>query len=193
MQKYFDRLEGKIFTYERNEIIKNEGDICNSIFYVIEGEVKIYTYSYKENIYLINTLKEKQIFAHQLLFASNNHFLGNIIASKKSKIKVISKLTFLNACKDTNFLESYLNNVSDNFISLQNRLKILSQKSIREKILFYLEQKSSNLKNKVIPVKSKLALAEYLNIPRPSLSRELINLRDEKLITFDRYSITLLF
>ena len=186
-------LEGQIKEYEKNTIICNEGDTCNNIYLLIEGEAKIYTYSFEENLYLIKSIKEKDVFAIQLVFATNNKFLGNIIASKKSKIKIISKNTFINACtKNSDLLTQYLNHSANNYLKLQNRLKILSQKSIREKILFLLEQKTEHKNNNKIYIKSKNELAEYLNIPRPSLSRELIKLQNENIIKFDKHYITLL-
>jgi CRP-like cAMP-binding protein len=39
---------------------------------------------------------------------------------------------------------------------------------------------------------SKQQFAEYIGVQRPSLSRELINMRDEGLIEFDRKTITIL-
>ena len=186
-------LDGQIKEYEKNTIICNEGDTCNNIYLLIDGEVKIYTYSFEKNIYLIKSIKEKDAFAIQLVFATNNKFLGNIIASKKSKIKIISKNTFIKACiENPHLLNKYLNYSADNYLKLQNRLKVLSQKSIREKILFLLEQKTEHKHNKIIYIKSKNELAEYLNIPRPSLSRELIKLQNEKIILFDKHHITLL-
>lgn len=186
-------LEGQIKQFEKNTIICNEGDICNNIYLLLEGEIKIYTYSFEENIYLIKSIKEKEVFAIQLVFATNNKFLGNIIASKKSKVKIISKNTFIKACTNNpELLNQYLNYSADNYLKLQNRLKVLSQKSIREKILFLLEQKTEHKHSNKIYIKSKNELAEFLNIPRPSLSRELIKLQNENIIQFDKHYITLL-
>jgi CRP-like cAMP-binding protein len=185
-------IKGITKQYDRNTIICNEGDECNNIYLLLEGEANIYTYSYEENLYLIRTIKEKETFASQLVFATNNKFLGNIIASKKCIVKIINKDIFLNACMiDKDLLNRYLNFASNNFLKLQNRLKTLSQKSIREKILFYLEQKSEHKNTNKIYIQSKKLLAEYLNIPRPSLSRELIKLQEENILSFDRHYIIL--
>jgi CRP-like cAMP-binding protein len=48
-------------------------------------------------------------------------------------------------------------------------------------------------KSLIIKLKdSKESIAAYLGMPRPSLSRELIKLRDDNLIAFDRNTITIL-
>ncbi len=187
MINYFEKAKGTIKNYNKGEIIKNEGDTCENIFYIISGEIKAYTYSYLENQFLINTIYEKNIFGDIPLFSTNNKYLGNIIASKKSTIKIISKNEFLNMCEDKSFLSLYLRYIDDKFLLLQNRLKVLSQKSIREKILFMISKKQ----NKILNFDTKEKLAEYLNIPRPSLSRELILLKDEGIIDYNRHSIIL--
>jgi len=191
MQKMYEDIKGRIVSFKKDDVIVNEGDICNNIYYVIEGEVSIYTYSHQDNIYLIRQVREKQVFAQQLIFASNNHFLGSVIANKKTTIKIISKNTLLDHLANKEFLELYLNNISNNFLYLQNRLKVLSQRSIKEKLLFYLEKKAKTLNSKKIYITSKKDLAQYLNIPRPSLSRELINLQKQGLITYERHYIIL--
>lgn len=192
MFNILSNIQGTIKQYERNTIICNEGDICNNIYLLLEGEAKIYTYSFEENVYLIKTIKEKESFGSQLVFATNNKFLGNIIATKKSIVKIIPKLTFIDECmKNKDLLIQFINYNSNNYLKLQNRLKVLSQKSIREKILFYLEQKTEHKHTNKIYIHSKKELAEYLNIPRPSLSRELIKLQEESIITFDKHYIIL--
>ena len=71
-------------------------------------------------------------------------------------------------------------------------MKLLSQKSIADRIMFYLINEYKKTGNKKVSIISKEDLANKLNIPRPSLSRELINLKDEGLIDYNRYFITLL-
>ena len=70
-------------------------------------------------------------------------------------------------------------------------MKLASQKSLRDKILFYLANYAKENNTKIIPIKSKELLANILNVPRPSLSRELINLKKDGIIEFDRTKIIL--
>ena len=94
--------------------------------------------------------------------------------------------------KDQTFLLNFLSIIAKKSTDLRNRLKLLSHKSIEERILFYLDSEKKRLKTNKIPIKSKEVLAKLLNIPRPSLSRELIKLKDKGIIDYNRYNITLL-
>ena len=114
------------------------------------------------------------------------------MAVKDTKLCIIPKDNWLKILENKTILKNYLEIISNKVFKIQSKVKILSQKSIREKILFYLISESKRLNKKKISIKSKESLALYLNVPRPSLSRELINLKNEAIIDFDRYSITLL-
>ena len=73
----------------------------------------------------------------------------------------------------------------------QEKIKVYSQNNIEDRILFYLFEESKKQNTKTIKIKSKENLALLLNIPRPSLSRSLIKLKEKSLIKYDKYSITL--
>ena len=58
--------------------------------------------------------------------------------------------------------------------------------------MFYLISEEKKINSNIIPIKNKESLAKLLNIPRPSLSRELINLKNNGIIVFDKYTITII-
>ena len=89
-------------------------------------------------------------------------------------------------------LENYLTLTSIKNTKLRNTLKLYSQKSITDRIMFYLLSEQKKLNSNIIPINGKESLAKLLNIPRPSLSRELINLKNKGILDFDKYSITLI-
>lgn len=80
--------------------------------------------------------------------------------------------------------------LSEKVLILNNKIKSLSLKTVKQKVVDYILQECISQKTNSIKLKgSKEDLALYLGIPRPSLSRELIKLRDEGLIDFDRHFI----
>ena len=183
-------LNGKIINYNKGDIIFSEGDECKYVGYVLVGEVIIHTSSILYNDFLISTIKEGDLFGVNLLFSNNPYYLGTVEANKKTSIKFISKKEYMSFV--SNNLEEFLSYTANKFISLQQRLKVLSQKTIREKILFYLVNKSNLLNTYTIPIPKKEELARYLKIERPSLSRELANLKKDGFINYSRKSITIM-
>ena len=176
--------------YNKNALIFLEGEKCNNVCIVIKGEISIVTSNY-DSLVEINNLKENEIFGDSLILIDDNRYLGNIMAVKDTTLCIISKDNWLKLLENKIILRNYLEIISTKVFKIQSKVKILSQKSIREKILFYLLSESKRINKKKIPIKSKESLSLYLNVPRPSLSRELIKLKSENVIDYNRYSITL--
>jgi len=177
--------------YNKGEIIYFEGDECKNVSIIIKGEISITTYNY-DFITEINHLKENELFGDSLVISNDNRYLGNVNAIKDTTLCIIPKENWISLLKNEIILKNYLEIVSNKVFKIQSKVKILSQKTIRDKILFYILNEYKRTNKKEIKIKSKEALAMYLNIPRPSLSRELINLKNEGILDFNRYSITLI-
>lgn len=183
----------EIKDYKKNEIIYNENDKCNNISLIIFGSINIYTYTYTEKDYSIATLKENDMFGQFLLFSKNPYYLGNIVATQTCRIVNISKKNLLTLFqKDITFLENALELFSNNVKEIQERVKILSQKSIKDSVMFYLKEKERKTGSCFISIPKKEILAKYLNIPRPSLSRVLIELKQEGVINSSKNIIEII-
>ena len=181
----------KIKTYKKNQVIFNEEEECKSIAIIVKGQISISTYTLLEKTYDIKTLNENDIFGTFLIFSSSPYYLGNVISLKDSTIAFINKNDLYTIIsKNQSFYNSYMNLISKSVMKLQGKVKILSQKTIREKILFYIKNEIKRTKNKTIKINSKEELAKILTIPRPSLSRELILLKEDGYIFYDRDTIT---
>ena len=104
-------------------------------------------------------------------------------------LNVLIKLFSLN---DT-ILENFMMLLSDKVVMLNNKIKSISLKNVRQKVVDYILQEYIVQKQLVISLKmNKEEIASFIGIPRPSLSRELSKLRDEEIIKFDRNTITIL-
>lgn len=181
-----------IKTYKKGSVVFNEGDICNEIGLIIEGEVHISTLTNNDKEYVISILKKNDIFGENLLFNNNKEYLGDCICFIDTTILFINKTNLLKLFENKTILENYLQIISIKNTAIRQKLKLYSQKSIEDRIMFYLLSEQKRTNNKTIKIESKESLAKLLNIPRPSLSRELINLKEKGIINFDRYQIKLL-
>ena len=83
---------------KKNETLFRENEECRAIGIVINGEIKIVSYSFegREIIYSIN--KENTIFGNNLIFSSLPFYKGSIIAKTNCKIALISKNNFISNC-----------------------------------------------------------------------------------------------
>lgn len=181
----------KKVNYKKNQVVFNEGDKCNYIGLVENGSITITTYTYNEKEYEINNITDNGLFGEFIIFNSAK-YLGTGIASKNTTVIQLTKKELLELFKNKTFSENYLTLISNINLRIQQKIKLLSQKEIRDKIMFLLleNKKITNSNTFFFNTKEKLAL--FLNITRPSLSRELINMKKDKLIDYNLKSITLI-
>lgn len=180
--------------YKKGEILANEDDPCTSIGAILEGEIDI------ERIYasgkgiVLNRLKRGDVFGEALVFSENSKYPATIICVSDCTVLHIKRDEILNLCTiNKKILENFVSLLSNKVLMLNKKVKSLAFRSIREKVVDYIlglkkDQKTLKIKLKV----NKEEIASYIGIPRPSLSRELINLKKDGIIDFDRTSITIL-
>lgn len=180
----------KIKHFKKNEIIFNEEDECNKLGIILKGQVSISTYTLLEKTYDIKTLNENDIFGEFLLFTDKPFYLGYVASTKETDIAFLDKNNLYKIIKENeDFFNMFMKQISNDVIKIQNKIKVLSQKTIREKVLFFIKNEIKRTSSKTIYINSKEELAKIINIPRPTLSRELILLKNDGYIDYDKNKI----
>jgi CRP-like cAMP-binding protein len=118
--------------------------------------------------------------------------------SKDSKILFLTPGQILGTCTKfcaghKRLIQNMLKIVTKKGIQLNRKIDYLSIKGIRRKIATYLLEQVHQTGDLyfTIPLNRK-ELAEFLNVSRPSLSREMIKMQEEGLIDFYRASFKIL-
>jgi CRP-like cAMP-binding protein len=180
-------------TFSPGNIIETEGTLSTYIGVVLEGTVQVITYTIQGTPILMNTISQGMIFGDVLIYSQkHSSYPGNIISKTNTTIAIIPK-ELVEQYIQTNpmFLHNYLAILSNKVYQGSITSKLLSQDSIRDKILFFLAQEKIEQKsNTILLHQTKEELAKVLHVTRPSLSRELSNMKKEGLIDYDKYTIT---
>lgn len=173
-------------SFEKDEIILFEGDECTSIGLILEGMVDIKKVSTSGKEYTITTLNPGDTFGEAVIFSSSNSSPAMVVAKSYTTVLFIPKETIIALCKRSEkFLYNFLNILSDRILLLNSKLKESTLTTLRQKICnFLLEEYKKQKSLKIKLLLSKQELAEKFNVQRPSLSRELIKMREEGLIDF---------
>ena len=179
--------------FSKNDIIAIEGDTCTSIGLVLEGNVDIKRMLGSKVVHL-SSFSKGGVFGEIIAFSDVNLYPATVIASSLSQIMFIDKKDFIKFCThNEEFLGMFLNTLTNKIFLLNNSITNLTFNSIRQKICNFLIseykiQKSKNIKLNI----TKEKLSESLGVTRPSLSRELINMKDDGLIDYNRSHIVIL-
>lgn len=189
----------RVRTFAKGEIIAAEGDICTNIGVIEKGRIAMQKYTSGGDFATITLLKPGEFFGEDLIFGSSNVYTFTLEAMSLSEVLFVSKDTLYALLDKSQVVkDNFLRLLSDRVNSQNRRIALLSQKSIRHKIAFYLlelraEQTSAGKNADIVnlPV-SKEVIAKLLAMPRPSFSRELIQMQKAGLIEVDGREIRLL-
>ena len=182
--------------YEKGNIIIDMGDKVEAIYIILNGKIEISKEYDDTRKNIVNILESGEIFAEAIALSTNKISQITAISLSKSEIlKINIKYIFDNNLeKNKNiFIENLLKIISDKnkFLSMKN--DILSQKSLRSKIILYLEYMSNMQKSEKINIPySRDKLAEFISADRSALSRELNRLAKEKMIELNGNKINII-
>lgn len=184
--RFFEESTYTVINYAKNDVIALEGTSCTKVGLVLDGEIDIKRILSSNNVIHLSSFTRGEFFGEVIAFSDTNKYPATVLASKPSKVMFISKNDFISFCShNPEFLSMFLNDLTNKIINLNNSITGLSLTSIRQKIANYLVIESKNQESIFVKLNmTKQKLSEKLGIPRPSLSRELIKMKDDGLIDY---------
>ena len=178
----------KITTLKKEQILFNEGDVCECVGLVVSGEVEIVSYSFAGKEIVFNHLTPGMIFGNNLLFSSEPRYKGSVIAKKPAKIGLIFKKDLISLFKSNEtFMLKYLQYQSDTSKQLNNKIKLLSLDKAEERFFYYAYSQGD-----VIQYSTITKLAASLSLQRETLSRLISKLEKEKKIIREKHVIKII-
>ena len=186
MNKFF-------YKYKKGEIIANEGDGCESIGLIINGDVEIQKIYSNGKYIVLKKFGNNNVFGEAIVFSDKNFYPATVVASTDCEIFYVKKQNIVNLCMTNKMiLENFMTLLSKKILILNDKITTISFKTVKSKVINYILNNVEEENNELYLKESKEKIAASLGIPRPSLSRELINLRNLGLIDFDRKTIKIL-
>lgn len=179
--------------YKKNDVIANQGEKCNSLSVILEGKAVIQTIYENGKVLTLANFNVSDVFAEALLFSKDKEYPATVMALEKCKVLSLPRNSVLGIMqKNTKFAENMLELLSQKIVILNRKINLIELDSIRRKICKILLDNYKKNNSYVYKIASKKELAEELGIPRPSLSRELIKMKDMGLIDFNLKEIKII-
>lgn len=190
-----DCIKPKIDNFKKNEFIAMKGDNFKSIGIVIYGNVSIVKENLSGDRMLMTALSPGGIFGEMAVFSKKALLPATVEAHDNCSIlflpgdKIISPCS--KACQwHSQLISNMLMIISDKALKLNKHIEYLNIKSIRSKISTFLTDEYKIHKKDTFKLSlNRNELANFFNVSRPSLSREMCSMRDEGLIDFHKSSI----
>lgn len=194
LKKIYEETRYHINKYDKGEIIAHEEEECSTIGLILEGTIELQRIYPSGKYIVLNKLTLGDVFGEAIIFSKQENYPATVIALNQCSILYIDKVDMLELfSREKRILENFLELLSNKVLMLNSKIKNISFKNIRHRVINYILEAMKLQKNSTIKLKeNKESIAAALGIPRPSLSRELINLRDMGYIDFDRSNIKIL-
>ncbi len=181
----------EIKKYEKGSFVFEEGDVPERLYVMVHGYVEVSKLTFSGKKILITTIENPgDMFAEVYIFMGKSKYDMSAQAGEESLILSISSDFFENISYNTNALvaEKIRKNLMGIFAmkayNLSGKVRLLGCGSIREKISLYLIENQTP-SGEIAKNPSREELADYLNVTRPSLSRELGNMEKEGIIRLE--------
>lgn len=194
LSELFETLDIHMRDYVKDSAIAFEGEDCEHIGIVLEGQLELHNLYPSGRTVTVTHLGPGDTFGEAILFTPQHRYPISITVTQNSKVLFVSRQALLQGLThNAKLLENFLALLSAKLFMLNRRVKLLSMDSIRQKLCDYLITLYKQQKNKTLrmPV-NRQKLADLLGVQRPSLSRELIHMKEEGLIDYDKTTVTLL-
>lgn len=192
-------LNPKLKNYKkRKNIITIEGERFTEIGVVLDGEVAVTKENAEGTRVIMTKLGEGELFGEIIAFSRERVWPATVITSQPCLIMFVPVAKIVDSCtkrcsSHQQLIVNMLKIVSNRALMLNRKVNYLTIKSLRGKIsTFLLEQyKKSGQKTFMLPLKRQ-ECAEFLNVSRPALSREMCRMRDEGMIEFHLETIKII-
>ncbi len=189
-------LQSTAFTvqdYPKDRIIALEEDRCSALGIVLQGRVDVQKIFTSGKIVSMARLLPGDMFGEAIIFTQSHQYPATIMAMEKSLVMYIKDLDVVDICsKYPVVLRNFMELLSMKIFILNKKIRDLSFETVREKIASFLLEEFKKQKSETLTLPySKKVLADHMGIQRPSLSRELIKMREEGLLDFQGNQITI--
>ena len=184
--------------YKKNSLILCAGDITDSLGLVLSGSVTIESNDMWGNRTILSNVGEGGFFAETYALLENEPLLVDVRANENCRI-LFFKVGSLKKLKSNMNLWSFklISNLlmisANKNLHLSGRSFHTSPKTIRGRVMAYLSSRSLKKESKEFDIPfDRQQLADYLNLERSALSKELGKMKKDGLIDVRKYHFRLL-
>jgi len=189
MELMLDCVDARTKKYHKGSIILLAGEKPQYVGVVISGELHIAREDADGNRSLIAVAGPGQVFAEALCCADVDESPVTVTAGSSSSVMMLKFSRLLRTCPNScvfhaRLIQNMLELIAGKNLMLQSRMEIISLKSIREKVLLYLDAFIKKQGNEITIPLNREQMADFLCVERSALSHELARMKRDGLIDY---------
>lgn len=197
IKKILHTLQSTTLLYKNNQSIAYSIGNRNIIGIIEEGNANLIRFDFDGKRTIIEEMSKDDIFSDMFLSTDSSEL--SVVATTDCKVTFIEYNELIKECTTNDKIAPILLNnliqvMSRKLIKRNERIELLTRRSIRDKLLHYFELEGKKKNSKTFNLNySYTDLADYLSVDRSAMMRELKNLKDDKLIQDVNKKITILY
>ena len=182
--------------YEKDSVILLSGDVTSEFGVVLQGSVNIESVDVWGNVGVLDNVSRGRVFAETYAFLKTP-LMVDVVAAEKCRVLFLRIAPLLDGKTDTPLKHKFIANTLEMFaeknMTLSRRIFCSSPKNVRARVMTYLsgEAKKNGSTSFSVPF-DRRRMADYLNVERTALSKELSKMQSDGLIRFRKNRFELL-
>ena len=191
-------LNARLLSFDKKQIILNEGSSARNIGIVLSGSVHIVQLDYYGNQTILADAYPSDLFCESFACAGIEALPVSVLSNEPCEILLFEGKGVVHTCeKNCEFhrkmIYNLVHDLAGKSIALHQRIKIVSKRTTRDKLMEYLTVQAAECgKNSFDIPYDRQELADYLEVDRSGLSVEISKLKREGIIENRKRSFTLL-
>lgn len=191
-------LETRQAEYEKGEMVLWEGDAVNDIGIVLSGHGRSVKNDVSGKTVIVTHLAPGSFIGVLLAASKERNSPVSVEAMEHLCVLFISFASIVKRCerlcpRHDRLMLNVLDGIAEKALVLHDRNDCLIKPTVREKILTYLMKAAHEHNSKTFSIAlDRNSMAEYLNVDRSALSRELSQMRKDGLIDFYKNSFRII-
>lgn len=176
-------------------VLYNEGEAPKGVYILQKGKIKCTQLNFDGTVQILFIFSAGDMFGHRAILSNDKHVVS-AIALEECQLLYIERDNFLSVLNNSSVLSSLLlQSVCHEYNVLANRISIFAQKSIRERLAFFLlilneKYKSPGQTSEDSEIKvNRSDLASYIGTSLENLVRTLKDFKTKCVIRTDGKSI----
>lgn len=178
-------------TFQKGETILATGQYTNEVALVLEGCIRIENFDLWDNRSVLASIECGHVFAETYALC-HIPLRVDAIAHSDSRIlfldlSILNQAHFVNKSWTLKIKENLLQISAQKNLLLSQRIFCTSAKTIRERVITYLSSMSKQKNAYLFKIPfNRMEMADYLNVDRTALSKELSRMQKEGLISYHK-------